>query len=105
MSKIVAEGLQLKEAERVFVQMFLSPTFFFLSSSQLCDLYENDSIFDKFDCCINGSGDAICTGSYNNMFRVFGVNGVDLTLEASRDPMRKRLQTPSKVGYSAGQLV
>lgn len=67
--------------------------------AQLCDLYENDSIFDKFDCCINGKGDAIATGSYNNLFRVFGTwNGADLTLEASRDPMRKRLQTPSKVG-------
>lgn len=65
---------------------------------QLCDLYENDSIFDKFDCCINGKGDSICTGSYNNMFRVFGTDGsTDLTLEASRDPMRKRLQAPSKV--------
>lgn len=74
-----------------------------LLSVQLCDLYENDSIFDKFDCCINGKGDAIATGSYNNLFRVFDTwNGVDLTLEASRDPMRKRLQAPSKVrgGFS-----
>jgi serine/threonine-protein phosphatase 2A regulatory subunit B len=65
-------------------------------------LYENDSIFDKFDCCINGKGDAIATGSYNNLFRVFGTwNSQDLTLEASRDPMRKRLQTQSKVGCLA----
>ena len=65
---------------------------------QLCDLYENDSIFDKFDCCMSGRGDAIATGSYNNLFRVFGAwNNQDLTLEASRDPMRKRLQTPTKV--------
>ncbi len=70
---------------------------------QLCDLYENDSIFDKFDCCMNGRGDAIATGSYNNLFRVFGTwNGQALTLEASRDPMRKRLQTPNKV--SAAQI-
>ena len=67
-----------------------------LSAAQLCDLYENDSIFDKFDCCINGQGTGIVTGSYNNLFRVFGTwNGNDLTLEASRDPMRKRLQVPS----------
>mmetsp|Transcript_34735 Transcript_34735/g.87908 ORF Transcript_34735/g.87908 Transcript_34735/m.87908 type:complete len:474 (-) Transcript_34735:663-2084(-) len=70
--------------------------------ARLCDLYENDSIFDKFDCCINGKGDAIATGSYNNLFRVFGTwNGADLTLEASRDPMRKRLQTPSKTNRFA----
>mmetsp|Transcript_16548 Transcript_16548/g.35802 ORF Transcript_16548/g.35802 Transcript_16548/m.35802 type:complete len:478 (-) Transcript_16548:866-2299(-) len=70
--------------------------------ARLCDLYENDSIFDKFDCCMNGRGDAIATGSYNNLFRVFGTwNGTDLTLEASRDPMRKRLQTPSKTNRFA----
>lgn len=64
--------------------------------ARLCDLYENDSIFDKFDCCMNGSGDGIATGSYNNLFRVFGTwNGTDMTMEASRDPMRKRLQAPA----------
>ncbi len=63
---------------------------------QLCNLYENDSIFDKFDCCINGQGTGIATGSYNNLFRVFGTwNGTDMTLESSRDPMRKRLQAPA----------
>lgn len=70
--------------------------------ARLCDLYENDSIFDKFDCCINGRGDAIATGSYNNLFRVFGTwNNQELTLEASRDPMRKRLQTPNKANRFA----
>lgn len=70
--------------------------------ARLCDLYENDSIFDKFDCCLNGRGDCVATGSYNNMFRVNGVwNGTDLSLEASRDPMRKRLQTPSKTNRFA----
>ena len=27
--------------------------------TQLCDLYENDCIFDKFDCCVNGRGDQV----------------------------------------------
>ena len=27
--------------------------------AQLCDLYENDCIFDKFDCCVNGQGDQV----------------------------------------------
>lgn len=70
--------------------------------ARLCDLYENDSIFDKFDCCMSGRGDCFTTGSYNNLFRVFGAwNGTDGTLEASRDPMRKRLQTPSKTNRFA----
>ena len=32
--------------------------------TQLCDLYENDSIFDKFECCLNGTGTRVATGSY-----------------------------------------
>lgn len=31
---------------------------------QLCDLYENDSIFDKFECCLSGDGNRVATGSY-----------------------------------------
>jgi hypothetical protein len=66
---------------------------------QLCDLYENDCIFDKFDCCVNGTGEFVASGSYNNKFRIFGCsNGVELSLDASRDPLRKRMQTPPKVG-------
>ena len=57
---------------------------------RLCDLYENDSIFDKFDCCMNGDASYVASGSYNNSFRAFGAyNGSDATLEASRDPMRR----------------
>lgn len=37
---------------------------------QLCDLYENDCIFDKFDCCMNGSASYVASGSYNNTFKV-----------------------------------
>lgn len=31
---------------------------------QLSDLYNNDAIFDKFDCCISGDGRHFATGSY-----------------------------------------
>ncbi len=72
---------------------------------QLGDLYENDSIFDKFDCCFSGDGTQVATGTYSNCFRVVsrgdsrsGAPGTDQVLEASRDPQRKRLQqTPAKV--------
>jgi len=71
--------------------------------AKLCDLYENDSIFDKFGCCSNGSGTAVATGSYNNLFRVFNTQDrTDMTLEASRDPMRKRLQVPPSKNSRAG---
>ncbi len=36
---------------------------------QLCDLYENDCIFDKFDCSMSGDGKNFCTGTYSNFFR------------------------------------
>ncbi|XP_076812708.1 serine/threonine-protein phosphatase 2A 55 kDa regulatory subunit B beta isoform-like isoform X2 [Clavelina lepadiformis] len=67
--------------------------------SKLCSLYENDCIFDKFECCWNGSDSAIMTGSYNNFFRVFDCNSKkDVTLEASRENSRPRaLLKPKKV--------
>uniref|UniRef100_A0A2P2MMT3 Serine/threonine-protein phosphatase 2A 55 kDa regulatory subunit B n=1 Tax=Rhizophora mucronata TaxID=61149 RepID=A0A2P2MMT3_RHIMU len=34
---------------------------------KLCDLYENDSIFDKFECCLSGDGLRVATGSYRYM--------------------------------------
>ncbi|PWZ27489.1 Serine/threonine protein phosphatase 2A regulatory subunit B beta isoform [Zea mays] len=58
---------------------------------KLCDLYENDSIFDKFECCLSGDGLHVATGSYSNLFRVFGCSPESVeasTLEASRNPMR-----------------
>ncbi|CAN6456970.1 unnamed protein product [Victoria cruziana] len=58
---------------------------------RLCDLYENDAIFDKFECCLSGDGLRVATGSYSNLFRVFGcVPGSNeaTTLEASKNPMR-----------------
>jgi hypothetical protein len=35
---------------------------------QLCDLYENDSIFDKFECSLSGDGLHVATGSYRFVF-------------------------------------
>ncbi|KAL0811470.1 hypothetical protein ABMA28_009870 [Loxostege sticticalis] len=59
--------------------------------SKLCSLYENDCIFDKFECCWSGDDQRLMTGSYNGFFRVFergsGAGGRrgELTLEASRE--------------------
>eukprot|EP01098_Paradermamoeba_levis_P010660 TRINITY_DN4487_c0_g1_i1.p1 TRINITY_DN4487_c0_g1~~TRINITY_DN4487_c0_g1_i1.p1 ORF type:complete len:374 (+),score=134.96 TRINITY_DN4487_c0_g1_i1:423-1544(+) len=35
---------------------------------KLCDLYENDCIFDKFECAPSASGEFLSTGSYNHHF-------------------------------------
>ncbi|XP_009991790.1 PREDICTED: serine/threonine-protein phosphatase 2A 55 kDa regulatory subunit B beta isoform [Chaetura pelagica] len=67
--------------------------------SKLCSLYENDCIFDKFECVWNGSDSVIMTGSYNNFFRMFDRNTKrDVTLEASRESSKPRaILKPRKV--------
>ncbi|XP_045142772.1 serine/threonine-protein phosphatase 2A 55 kDa regulatory subunit B alpha isoform [Echinops telfairi] len=67
--------------------------------SKLCSLYENDCIFDKFECCWNGSDSVVMTGSYNNFFRMFDRNTKrDITLEASRENNKPRtVLKPRKV--------
>lgn len=47
----------------LFVTCLLADHRFF-TDTQLCDLYENDSIFDKFECCLSGDGLRVATGSY-----------------------------------------
>ncbi|XP_021962368.1 protein phosphatase PP2A 55 kDa regulatory subunit isoform X2 [Folsomia candida] len=60
--------------------------------SKLCSLYENDCIFDKFECCWNGTDTAVMTGSYNNFFRIFDRTlKKDYTLEASRDVAKPKM--------------
>ena len=55
--------------------------------SKLCSLYENDCIFDKFECCMSHTGEHIASGSYSNTLRVFGTKtGEDELLEASMTP-------------------
>ncbi|KAK1435768.1 hypothetical protein QVD17_01537 [Tagetes erecta] len=62
---------------------------------KLCDLYNDDAIFDKFDCCISGDGRHFATGSYSNNMRIF-FNGVGseegTTVEASGSSHRKQPQ-------------
>lgn len=60
--------------------------------SKLCSLYENDCIFDKFECCWNGNDSAIMTGSYNNFFRMLDrTTKRDVTLEASKDIVKPKM--------------
>jgi len=43
--------------------------------SKLCDLYENDCIFDKFECNFGPNGDHVITGGYNNLFHIYELDG------------------------------
>ncbi|ODV58885.1 protein phosphatase 2A regulatory subunit CDC55 [Ascoidea rubescens DSM 1968] len=38
---------------------------------KLCDVYEVDAIFDKFQCVFSGDSKSILTGSYNNNFMIY----------------------------------
>ena len=64
--------------------------------SKLCDLYESDAIFDKFQCCPSGDGAHVGTGSYGNQFRSFAVGGAadpnagECAFEVTKDPQRLR---------------
>eukprot|EP01103_Thecamoeba_quadrilineata_P019630 TRINITY_DN8034_c0_g1_i1.p1 TRINITY_DN8034_c0_g1~~TRINITY_DN8034_c0_g1_i1.p1 ORF type:complete len:432 (-),score=76.87 TRINITY_DN8034_c0_g1_i1:430-1725(-) len=52
---------------------------------KLCDLYENDCIFDKFECAWSANGSHVITGSYNNIFSVYETQGKSIThLEATK---------------------
>jgi len=67
--------------------------------AKLCDLYENDCIFDKFECSFSHDGNHMVTGSYNDFFHVYDRNGrTDVWLEASKAPKNKK--TASSKGKS-----
>lgn len=52
-----------KPLEIIPVQDYLRP--------RLCDLYENDCIFDKFECASSPDGSSFVTGSYNDDFFIY----------------------------------
>lgn len=55
-------------------------------SDRLSDLYENDSIFDKFQCAFSHDGGSLLTGSYNSMFHSYSAaNGEGAAVEATID--------------------
>eukprot|EP00948_MAST-09A_sp_MAST-9A-sp1_P002754 g2754.t1 len=54
--------------------------------SKLCDLYENDCIFDKFQCTVDRTGQYLATGSYHSVFHVYEKNGeTESMIECSKD--------------------
>lgn len=74
---------------------------------KLCELYESDSIFDKFECCLSADGLHVATGSYSNLFRIFGcvpTSDESTTLEASKSPNRRLAQMASSPGRALANL-
>ena len=72
--------------------------------SKLTDLYENDCIFDKFECSVSGDGNNFVTGSYNNFFHIYDRYGQsDICIEAAKVPKPNgKVAINGKDGKGAG---
>lgn len=64
--------------------------------SKLCDLYENDCIFDKFECTMSHDGNLVLTGSYHNYFSIYDRNSKnEVQLEATK--VASKIKKPVKM--------
>ncbi|KAI5995541.1 WD40-repeat-containing domain protein [Pisolithus albus] len=74
---------------------------------KLCDLYENDCIFDKFECVWGGDDKHVLTGSYHNFFRIFDVDSPnDVVLQADKSAFKAKKMggpLPNKNGLKNGR--
>ncbi|GAN02906.1 protein phosphatase 2A regulatory subunit PR55 [Mucor ambiguus] len=74
--------------------------------SKLCDLYENDCIFDKFECTFSGDGSHMMTGSYSNDIHIYGreEGNEEVTLQADKSAFKaKKLgSAKNKITMSQG---
>jgi serine/threonine-protein phosphatase 2A regulatory subunit B len=81
---------------------------------KLCDLYENDSIFDRFECAFNYDGTSVLSGSYSNMLRVTTVkDNTSDVIQADKSIFRSkkasrvkmpRAQSVARLDDSLGEL-
>jgi len=67
---------------------------------KLCDLYENDSIFDKFQCSWNGSSYRLVTGSYNNNFYVCDAFGTHVSCVTAERPTNNSYREQHQIDAS-----
>ncbi|TIA74405.1 hypothetical protein E3P92_01213 [Wallemia ichthyophaga] len=61
--------------------------------TKLCELYENDCIFDKFECTFSGDGNQVMTGSYDNYFHIYNSdpdNTNDVVLQADKSAFKAK---------------
>jgi len=63
---------------------------------KLCDLYENDCIFDKFESTMSHDGNLVLTGSYHNYFNVYDrLSKNEVQLEATK--VASKIKKPVKM--------
>jgi serine/threonine-protein phosphatase 2A regulatory subunit B len=72
---------------------------------RLCDTYENDSIFDKFEVVFSGDAKNVMTGSYNNNFMIYPSDPdkeVEVVLQADKSAFKaKKVGVPTPINASA----
>jgi serine/threonine-protein phosphatase 2A regulatory subunit B len=68
---------------------------------RLCDTYENDSIFDKFEVVFSGDSKNVMTGSYNNNFMIYPSDPekeVEVVLQADKSAFKaKKVGVPTPI--------
>lgn len=71
---------------------------------RLCDTYENDSIFDKFEVVFSGDGKNVMTGSYNNNFMIYPSDPdkeTEVVLQADKSAFKaKKVGVPTPMNGS-----
>ncbi|KAI0839006.1 UAA transporter family-domain-containing protein [Hypoxylon sp. FL0890] len=71
---------------------------------RLCDTYENDSIFDKFEVVFSGDAKNVMTGSYNNNFMIYPSDPdkeIEVVLQADKSAFKaKKVGIPTPINSS-----
>jgi len=72
---------------------------------RLCDTYENDSIFDKFEVVFSGDAKNVMTGSYNNNFMIYPSDPekeTEVVLQADKSAFKaKKIGIPTPINASS----
>ncbi|KAK2831019.1 Protein phosphatase PP2A regulatory subunit B, partial [Arthroderma sp. PD_2] len=72
---------------------------------RLCDTYENDSIFDKFEVVFSGDAQNVMTGSYNNNFMIYPsdpTKETEVVLQADKTAFKaKKVGVPTPINSAA----
>jgi len=73
---------------------------------KLYELYENDNIFDKFECCFSGNDLHLLTGSYSNNFMIYDLANSQVKYFQAMNPRDRRkkrsatLPTTQEINFS-----
>ncbi|ANB14147.1 protein phosphatase 2A regulatory subunit CDC55 [Sugiyamaella lignohabitans] len=72
---------------------------------RLCDAYENDAIFDKFEVVFSGDSKSVMTGSYNNTIMIYpdavntSADDTQVVLQADKSAFKaKKVGVPMPIG-------